>query len=150
MLHPAELRLGGRDGSVLATKGTRAGQQTTRGVSVSPRDGSGMVGCGGDDGGGGDRDGRNGGHGARAGGAAAPFYSRARGLRGSAPAPRNVPGVNAAVRRPTVVCVCDGADADGPPGKRSGGRLGPWGTSAWHGNIPRNAALGPGVTGPPR
>jgi hypothetical protein len=35
----AELRLGGRGGSVLMTKGARAGQQATWGVPVSPRDG---------------------------------------------------------------------------------------------------------------
>jgi hypothetical protein len=75
----AELRLGGRGGSVLAMKGARTGQQATRGVSVSPRDGSRVVGCGGGAGGGCDRVGRNGGLGARAGEGDRATYSWERG-----------------------------------------------------------------------
>jgi hypothetical protein len=75
----AELWLGGRGDSVLATKGSRAGQQATRGVSVSPRDGSRVVGCGGEAGGGCDRVGRNSGLGARAGEGDRATYSWERG-----------------------------------------------------------------------
>jgi hypothetical protein len=75
----AELRFGGRGDSVLATKGARAGQQATRGVPVSPREGSRVVGCGGEAGGGGDRVGRNDGLGARAGEGDRATYSRERG-----------------------------------------------------------------------
>jgi hypothetical protein len=85
---------------VLATKGARAGPLATRGVPVSPRDGSRVVGCGGEAGGGGARVGRDGGHGARAGEGNRALYSQERGLRGSAPSPRRVPGVYAAVLRP--------------------------------------------------
>jgi hypothetical protein len=61
------------------TKGARAGQQATRGVPMSPREGSRVVGCGGEAGGGGGRVGRNGGLGAQAGEGDRAIYSRERG-----------------------------------------------------------------------
>jgi hypothetical protein len=82
----AELRFCGRGGSVLATKGARAGQQATRGVLVSPREGSRVVCCGGEAGGGDDRVGRNGGLGARDGEGDRATYSRERGS--ATPSPR--------------------------------------------------------------
>jgi hypothetical protein len=102
---------------VLATKGARDGPLATRGVPVSPRDGSRVVGCGGEAGGGGARVGRDGGHGARAGEGNRALYSRERSLRGSAPSPRMVPGVNTAVRRPWHSAPAgDTLETGGPPG----------------------------------
>jgi hypothetical protein len=75
----AKTWLGGRGGLVLATKGARAGQQATQGLPVSPREGSRVVGCGGEAGGGGNRVGRIGGLGAHAGEGDRAIYSRERG-----------------------------------------------------------------------